>query len=113
MPAGLVVKVNNFGFILTFTILNADGTPFDLTSLFETLYVYTQEQFPVLLFSGACTSLAPTTGVCTYTVATSDFPTIGVYNAEISITDVAPPTLPTILYLETETFNINVILGHP
>jgi hypothetical protein len=113
MPTGLVVKVGNFGFPLTFTIYNADGTLFNLTSLYETLYVYTQEQQPTLLFSGACTSTAPATGVCTYTVQSGNFPEIGVYNAEIEMTDTQPPTPPVLLCLDTETFNINVILKHP
>ena len=113
MAPGIVVKVNNFGFNLVFTILNADGTPFDLTNLFMTLYVFTQEQFPVLLFSGTCTSAAPTTGICTYLVAAGNFSLIGTYNAEIEITDIAPPTPPTILLLDTDTFNINVMLGRP
>lgn len=114
MPSGLIIKVGNFGFDLIFTVLNADGTPRDLTSLYVTLYVYTQEQQPNLLFSGNCTvSLLPTTGVCTYTVASGNFPTIGTFNGELEMTDTAPPTPPIVILEDTETFSINVVPSHP
>lgn len=113
MAPGLVVKVNNFGFDFTFTVLNADNTPFDLSAAVVTLYVYTQEQFPKLLFSGNCVVTVPTSGICTYLVADTDFPEIGTYSAELEMTDVAPPSLPVNLLVDTDTFNINVIVRHP
>jgi|SRR5208283_4618790 len=114
MAPGLIVKINNFGFSFTFTIQNADGTPFDLTNLFATLYVYTQEQDPTLLFYGNCIVSLPTTaGICTYSVIAGNFPTTGTWSAEIEMTDVAPPALPIVTEIDTETFTINVIPQHP
>ena len=114
MVSGLLVKVNNFGFDFTFTIQNADGTPFDLTGLFVTLYVFTQEQDPTLLFSGACTpSLPLSAGICTYSVIAGNFSTTGTFNAELEMTDVAPPTPPISVLVDTETFTINIIPRHP
>jgi len=114
MVAGLIVKVTNFGFSLTFTIQNADGTPFDLTNLYPTLYVYTQEQEPTLLFYGACiTSLPATAGICTYPVIEGNFPTTGTFAAEIEMTDTVPPLAPIATEITTETFTINVIIRHP
>jgi hypothetical protein len=107
MPAGLVVKVNNFGFLFTFTVQNADGSARDLTGLTVTLYVYTQDQTPTLLFSGVCAVQAPATaGICTYMVVSGNFPNIGTYNAELELTQ-------STSYLEdTETFTIDVIPNH-
>lgn len=114
MVAGLLVKVNNFGFSLTFTVQNADGSAFDLTSLYVTLYVYTQEQDPTLLFYGNCTiSGSPTLGVCTYAVVQGNFPTTGTYNAELEMTDTEAPTPPSNIEVDTQTFTINVINQHP
>lgn len=120
MPAGIVVKVNNFGFDLIFTIVNANGTPRDLSSFTDiTLYVYTQEQEPTLLFSGACSFPAPTTGVCTYTVINTDLSQIGTFDAELEMTTEVTPTPPPVFpsvttFLEdTETFSFNIIPRHP
>jgi len=115
MPTGLIVKVNNFGFPLTFTVLNADNTPRDLTGKTVYLYVFTQEQNPTLLFSGACvllTQSGPTLGQCTYAVQSSNFSTIGTYDAELELTIPAPPG-PFSFLEDTETFTINVIPRHP
>lgn len=112
MPAGIVVKVNNFGFDLTFTILNADGTIRDLTPYTAvTVYVYTQDQEPTLLFSGTCTVVAPMTGVAVYTVMSTNLSQIGTFDAEIEMTTVA--SLVTTYLEDTETFSFNIIPRHP
>lgn len=108
--------MNNFGFNLTFTILNADGTPRDLTPFLPasgvvTLYVYTQEQTPSLLFYGVCTVINATAGVCTYTVQSGNFPTIGTFDAEIEMTQ--PASGAEVYCEDTETFSVNVIPRHP
>jgi hypothetical protein len=114
MVAGLIVKVDNFGFSLTFTIQNADGTPFDLTNLFPTFYVYTQEQDPTLLFYGACNVVGlPSAGICSYPVVAGNFSTTGTWSAEIEMTDTVPPLTPIATEITTETFTINVIIRHP
>jgi hypothetical protein len=114
MPSGLVVKIHSFGYLLTFNVKNADGTPRDLTGLYVTLYVYTQEQDPSMVFIGACTnSLTPTTGICTYRVVNGNFEELGTFNAELVMTDTLPPAPPITLREPTETFTINVIIGHP
>jgi hypothetical protein len=114
MPTGLVVKVNDFGFDLTFTVLNADGTPRDLTTINVKLYVYTQDQDPTLLFSGICTVSIPAAGVCTYTVTPTNFSEVGTFNAELEMTQSTVPFTPPYTFLEdTETFSINVIPRHP
>jgi hypothetical protein len=112
MPVGLIVKVNNYGYVLTFTIENADGSIRDLTGLTTTLYVWTTEQVPTLLFSGNCVvDVTPTTGKTRYTVVSGNFPTIGTFNAEIELTIGIGPAF---AFLEdTETFSINVIVRHP
>jgi hypothetical protein len=117
MPAGIVVKVNNFGFNLTFTVVNADGTRRDLSGMTLTLYVYTQEQEPSMLFYGVCTLLTQsglTLGQCTYAVLPTDLSQIGTFNAELEMTipNLSPP--PSLLFLEdTETFSFNIIPQHP
>lgn len=114
MAPGLLVKVNNFGFGLTFTVQNADGSVFDLTDLYVTLYVYTQEQDPTLLFYGNCDVSSPATaGICTYAVIEGNFPTTGTYNAELEMTDTQPPTPPSNIEIDTQTFSIGVIPQHP
>jgi hypothetical protein len=115
MPAGLVLKVNNFGFDLTFTIQNADGTPRDLTGMEVDLYVFTQEQAPTMLFTGPCTlSLTPTDGKCTYTVLSTDLSQIGTFDAELEMTIDNPSPPPADIFLEdTETFTLNIIPRHP
>jgi hypothetical protein len=122
MAPGLVIKQNNFGFVLTFTIVNADTTLRNLSGMTVTFYVYTQEQEPTLLLSGACTLLTQsgsTLGQCTYTVAKGNFPTPLTYNCELEMTMTVTPTPPPVLppvttFLEdTETFTLNVIPQHP
>jgi hypothetical protein len=115
MPTGLVVKIHNFGYILTFNVKNADGTVRDLTGLFVTLYTFTQEESPTMLFSGACSSTAPQAllGICTYQVATGNFDELGTFDAELVMTDTLPPLPPVNLEESTETFTINIIVGHP
>ena len=107
MTTGIIIKVNNFGVTFTFTIKNADGTLRDLSGLTLTLYVWTAEVTPTMLFSGTCTADPVLTGVCYYLVTPTDFTAIGVYNAEIELTDSGT-------YLEdTDTFTINCIPQHP
>lgn len=116
MPTGLVVKQGNFGFDLTFTIQNADGTPRDLTNITDiTLYVYTQEQTPTMLFSGPCTPVVPLTkGVCTYSVVSTDLSKIGTFDAELEMitSTIGPPPVTSFLE-DTETFSFNIIPHHP
>ena len=117
MPAGLVVKENNFGFDLTFTIQNADGTVRDLSGMEVDLYVYTQEQLPTMLFTGSCTLLpqsGTTLGQCTYMVLATDLSAIGTFDAELEMTIDNPTPPPADTFLEdTETFTFNIIPHHP
>lgn len=112
MPAGIIVKQGNFGFLLTFTIVNANGTPRDLSPFVGigcavTLYVYDQEQNPSLLFSGPATvSATPASGVCTYMVLSTDLSQLGTFDAELEMTN-------AITCLDTETFSFNIIRRHP
>ena len=125
MAPGIVIEQNNFGFALTFTVLNADSTPThpdprDLSPFTNasngsiTLYVFTQEQNPTLLFSGLCTITDATNGICTYTVLAGNFPTPLTWDAELEMVQTDGGTPPVTIFLEdTETFSINVLPQHP
>lgn len=116
--SGLIIKVNNYGFNLTFTIVGPDGkTPRNIGGYNVAFYVWTQEQLPTLLLSGHCANLTQsgaTLGQCTYTVQQADFSLLGTFDAELEMTTSSEPYTPPYTYLEdTDTFTVAVIPRHP
>lgn len=107
MPSGLIIKTGNYGFPLTFTVVNADGTAYDLTGVTVKLRVWTTELVPTQILSGACTNIAPyTAGICAYTVTATDFTKVGQYYADLLLTKTGYDE-------ETETITLNVIPASP
>jgi hypothetical protein len=97
--SGLVIVAGTYGIIETFSIVNADGSPYNLTNLNVTLNVSTIEQPSVILFSRAVTVSNPTNGIVQYTVQQGDFPNPGTFYGQFAITSatVNDLTLPFII----------------
>jgi len=96
----LSVKKGNYGFTLTFNVKNSDGSAKNLTGYTVTLKVWAPGAASVK-FTGACAVTDAANGVCTYTVASGDFDTVGGYRAELELTK-------TGVVEDTETFPVLV-----
>ncbi len=81
----VTVKKGNYGFVITFNVKNSDGTAKNLTGYTVTLKVWVLGAASVK-FTGACTVTDASGGVCTYTVAETNFDTVGSYLAELELT---------------------------
>lgn len=80
------VTKGDYGFPLTFTIVEADGvTTRDLSTYTVGIKVW-KENSSTNLFTGSCTNTDPTNGVCTYTVKITDFTTLGDYWSQLTLT---------------------------
>jgi len=80
----LEAKEGEYGFYWVFTILNADGTPKDLTGYTVQLRVQ-REGENTDHFKKACEVIDEVNGKCRYLVEDGDF-TEGVYDAELVLT---------------------------
>jgi hypothetical protein len=80
-----VVK-NDTSFDLQFTAKNQAGTAVDLTSASTVYFKMALPRASACKINKACTVSDASNGVCTYTVASTDFNTSGLYEAELKIT---------------------------
>lgn len=70
---------------INFTLQDANGAAFDLTS--GTLLLKVQkEDVSTVKFSGSMTIVSAAAGTCKYTVQATDFDEAGNYHAEIEVT---------------------------
>ena len=68
------VSQNDYGYYITDTLLNNDGTVFDLTSYTDVqFHVWHASQPGTLLVNGTASVVAPTLGTVRYFVAQADF----------------------------------------
>ena len=84
--ADLTISKGDFGFDLSFTITESDGTAYNLTPYTITLKVWAKGDPSTLTVDAACTPVIAASGTCKYTVVTGDFNTKGFYNFEIELT---------------------------
>lgn len=82
--ADLTVSKGDYGFYLNFTILDSDGSAFDLTDYTITLKVW--DATPSLIVSGACDIVVAGSGTCKYLIQDGDFDTVGHYGMELELT---------------------------
>jgi hypothetical protein len=83
--ADLTIPKGDYGYAITFTIQDSTGTVVDLTAYTGATFKAWRQGSPTAIVSTACASLT-SSGTCTYTIAAAtDFPAIGVYNAEIEL----------------------------
>ncbi|KKL83826.1 hypothetical protein LCGC14_1970830, partial [marine sediment metagenome] len=84
----VIVKQNDFGYYLNFTVQNHDGTVFNLAGYTITLNVWRESRFPIILLAGACGIVVAADGTCRYLVVTGDFPDEGMFKYELEMTAV-------------------------
>ena len=83
--ADIYAYVGDYGYDLQFSILDADGNPFNLTAAVVKFQTATNNGI-VLKTDGLCVlDVDPTTGNCTYTTVAADFDTAGSYDAQLFI----------------------------
>lgn len=85
--ADLELAQADYGYALTFTVQTASGAAFDLSGKTVTLKVWQPTRPGIVIVNGACTITGATTGVCTYTPASTDFLATGNYNLELELTE--------------------------
>ena len=76
---------NDYGFTMTFTITDSDGTAVDLTSVTDVYFKMALPGASACKVKGSCTVTDATGGICTYTPVSTDFDTNGVYNQEVEL----------------------------
>jgi hypothetical protein len=81
----LEIVQGNYGFALPFTLQDSSGAAVDITSA-SLAFKAQLESDPSVQFSGAMAIVSGPGGTCSYTVAQTDFPTSGVWNAQIVAT---------------------------
>ena len=99
--ATLTIPKSDKGFILNFTIQDSSGTAYNLTGYTIKLKVWSPGVPGTLLLTGTCTILIAANGTCYYTVAATDFASVGRFQAELELTK-------TDVIESTENFTITV-----
>jgi len=81
-------RQNEFGFDISFTAYFNDGSIVDLTGK-DVKFQVTNINTNTKKIDGTCAlDVDPTTGKCIYTIVSTDFDTIGLYEAELEISEV-------------------------
>ena len=84
--SNITVKAGDFGYNLSFTVLNADGTAFNLTGYTIAVKAWAAGTPSVLVATGTGTIVVAASGTCTYLVQATDFLTAGEYLLELELT---------------------------
>jgi len=84
-----IITQGDYGFALSFTLLDGNGNPINLTGLTATFLVQaandaSQTNLPIT--GNPMTVDNAAGGVCHYTVASGDFPTTGAFVSQIQLT---------------------------
>lgn len=99
--ADLTVAQNDYGFYINFTVLNDDGTAFNLTGYAVTIKVWKEVPRPAALFTGNCPLVVAASGTCRYLIVNGDFPASGAYKLELEMTQAG-------IVLSTRPYNLTV-----
>jgi hypothetical protein len=76
---------NDKTFPLSFTVTDSDGAVVDLTGAQITFKMALQGATTTKVASTSVSIIVATSGTCSYTVASTDLDTIGLYNAELTL----------------------------
>lgn len=83
----IIVPKGDKGFVLSFTCYQSGGsTVFNLTDYAVKFKVWKESAPEILLVSGSCVIVSAPAGTCSYTVASTDFPTAGEFLYELEAT---------------------------
>jgi len=77
---------NDTSFDLQFTAKNQAGAALNLTNASEIKFKMALPRVAACKIIDTCDVTTPESGICTYTVSSSDFDTAGLYEAELQIT---------------------------
>ena len=86
MTERITVPKSDFGYTLTFNVVNASGTAENLTPSTVTFKMWSPLTPATLIISATCALSTTVTGEASYTVGTTDFQTAGNYLGEIELT---------------------------
>jgi uncharacterized protein YceK len=78
----ITVSQNDYGYYITDTLENSDGTPFDLTDYAVAFHIWNTAQPGKLLVNGTATVISNTAGTVQYNVQRTDFKILGQYKQE-------------------------------
>jgi hypothetical protein len=94
----LTVSKGDYGYTITDTLENADGSPFDLSGYSVAFHVWRSNSPGTLLVNGVATIILPASaGTVSYTVAPGDFTEVGIFKQEWEATTVGDKqSFPTI-----------------
>jgi hypothetical protein len=85
--ADITISQGDYGFTLTFTVQTATGGAYDLTGKTIAVKVWHPSKPSALLVNGAGAIVTASTGICTYTPASTDFLAKGLYKCELELTE--------------------------
>jgi len=80
------VKRGDYGYLIPWTLLNADDSAFNLDGYTVHLKVWLPNKPSQLFVNGECDPVSEPAGTLTYTVAEGDFLEAGTFNAEYEAT---------------------------
>lgn len=86
--ADITIPAGDYGFNLIFTIATASGAAYDLTGKTINFYVWKSGDPGAPYLSAAATISTASTGICSYTPASTDFTVKGKYICELEFTEV-------------------------
>jgi hypothetical protein len=78
----LTVSQGDYGYAITDTLQDSNGTAFDLSNYAVKLHVWRPGKASVLIVNSNATVISNAAGTVSYTVANTDFTYAGMYNAE-------------------------------
>jgi len=83
-PAGSnpVFKRLDYGFDLQLTLTNDVGVPVDLTSYSSITFQIKSLSSALPKFTGTCTVVTAASGIFKYTISSTDFDAVGIYEVE-------------------------------
>jgi hypothetical protein len=82
----LTVYRGDYGFYISGTMNNADGTPFDLTNYTVSIQIWESEHWRNPIVQGTCIVTSSTEGQWQYPIATGNFLSTGTFSVALRAT---------------------------
>jgi hypothetical protein len=97
----IIIPQKDKGYAIAFTVEYANATPRDLSGYTVNMKAWSPTIPGTLIVNNTCTPVNASAGTCTYTIASGDFNTVGLYYGELELTAAG-------IQESTETFKIIV-----
>lgn len=79
------IRVGDFGFEITFTVVDENGVVVDLTGAEEIRFLVAQQDTMRTIVNGVCEVVEATAGKCKYVVKSEDFKKAGNYIGGVKV----------------------------